>query len=199
MFGAAPALVLDIGMAGALVEHYGEVQPGHQATLTFRWHGEPVELVCEVARTSVTRDPGGDLKSAVSHSGVAFLRGVGQSIPRLQEMIATAIGRILAAQKANAAGSQEGASAGRTVLARLGEARRLRTQGFVTYRLKENTWWRLPASSPAQPADGFTVAAWEDEEEVGILCKTYEIADAEGRRLIRLVAEMSAMGPADER
>lgn len=197
MFGTTPALVLDIGMSGAMVEHYGEVAPGYEAALTFRWQGQPVELVCEVARTSVVREPGGDGKSSVSHSGVAFVRGIGQSIPRLQEMIATAIGKILAAQKANAAGAG-GPSAGRTVLARLGEARRVRTRGFVTYRLKGSTWWRVPSTTAVQPDDGFTVAGWEDEEEVAILCRTYEIADEEGRRLIRLVAEMSAMGGAEE-
>jgi hypothetical protein len=42
----------------------------------------------------------------------------------------------------------------------------------------------------SQPADGFTVAGHEDEEEIAKLCEAYENADAEGRRLIRLVAEL---------
>jgi hypothetical protein len=46
--------------------------------------------------------------------------------------------------------------------------------------------------SPEQPNNGFTVAAYEDDEELESLCQAYEIADEEGRRLIQLVAELSA-------
>ena len=48
------------------------------------------------------------------------------------------------------------------------------------------------SNSSHQPPDGFTVGAHEVEEELQALCQTYEVADEEGRRLIRLVAELSA-------
>ena len=41
--------------------------------------------------------------------------------------------------------------------------------------------------------DQFTVAAHEDEDELESLCRTYEIADEDGRKLIRLVAELSVL------
>jgi hypothetical protein len=185
------ALILDIGMAGALVEHYGEAQHGDRFPLVFRWHGEDVPLDCEVVRSTVSRPVGGDGQSIVSHTGVRFIDPTGGAADRLQDLIVTFVGRILSAQKANAAG-ELGRSAGETILATLGEARRARTRGFVTYRLKDNTtWWRIPAEGPEQPADGFTVAAWEDEDELEALCDTYKAADEEGRRLIRMVAELS--------
>lgn len=186
----ANALILDIGMAGAFVEHYGTVEPGRQFRLSFRWHGEDVEFRCEVVRTAVVRQPAGDGKSALSHTGVHFLESVGDSAARLGDLIATSVGRILAAQRANAAGDENHAT-GAAVLAGLGGARRKRTHGFVSYRLKGDSWWRVPTDSPRQPEDGFTVAAWEDEAELATLCRTYEQADDEGRRLIRLVAELS--------
>ncbi len=186
-----PVLVLDIGIAGAFVEHHGTVDAGQSLRLSFRWKNKPIEHQCEVARSEVIRKPGGDAMSAVSHTGLHFIGPVGDSQAALQDLIATLVGRILAAQKANAQG-RRGESAGESVLARLGEARRLRSRGFVSYRLKGKTWWRVPASSPEQPVDGFTVAAWEDETEVATLCRTYEAADEEGRRLIRLVSELSA-------
>lgn len=191
--GGANALVLDVGMTGALVEHYGMPTPGDTFTLTFRWQGEDVEFLCEVVRTSVIREPGGDGKSITSHTGVRFVTPAGASQERLQDLIATFVGRVLAAQKANAAGDHR--TEAPTILEQIGAARRQRTRGFVSYRLKGDSWWRIPTASAVQPDDGFTVAAHEDEEEVEALCRTYAQADDEGRALIRLVAELSAKGP----
>lgn len=182
-------LILDIGIAGAFLEHYGRVEPGERLQLAFRWQGEDVEFGCEVVRSVVVREYGGDGKSAVSHTGVRFIDAADDARERLKDLIATFVGRVLAAQKSNAAGE----SGGETVLAQLGHARRMRTAGFYSYRLKDGKWWRIPTQSPVQPNDGFTVAAYEDEEEIQTLCRTYEQSDDEGRRLIRLVAELSVM------
>ena len=187
------ALVLDIGMSGALVEHYGTPEPGETFVLSFRWQGTDVEFVCEVVRTALMRSPGGDGESPVSHTGVRFTKPIGDSAQRLEDFMATFVGRVLAAQKANAAGEHRGENL--TILEQLGGARRSRTRGgYVSYRLKGDAWWRIPTTSFAQPEDGFTVSAHEDDEEVESLCRTYENADAEGRDLIRLVAELSARG-----
>ena len=186
------ALILDIGVSGALVEHYGTANPGDKFILSFRWQGTDVEFVCAVVRSVVTREPG-EGQSAVSHTGVRFTNPIGESETNLQDFMATFVGRILAAQKANAAGEHR--TTAPTILEQLGGARRSRTPGFVSYRLKEGTWWRIPTASSAQPHDGFTVGAHEDDEEIETLCRTYEDADDEGRELIRLVAELSARGP----
>lgn len=190
--GQTNALVLDIGMTGALIEHYGVPQHEDRFNLTFRWQGEDIEFLCEVVRTTVNRAPGGDGKSTVSHTGVKFLKAVGNSSERLQDLMATFVGRVLAAQKANAAGDHRDTAP--TILEQIGAARRARARGYVTYRLKGDSWWRIPTVSSAQPEDGFTVASHEDEEEVEALCRTYAEADEEGRDLIRLVAELSARG-----
>lgn len=190
MIGGQNALILDIGLAGALVEHYGVMAPGDQFNLAFRWHGEDVEYRCEVRRSVISRGPTEKNKNPVSHSGVHFIDPVGDSEPRLQDMIATSVGRLLAAQKANARGAED--TEGALMLEHLGGARRDRSRGYVTYRLLGNRWWREATASAKQPEDGFTVAAHEDEEELEVLCRAYEVADKEGRRLIRLVAELSA-------
>jgi hypothetical protein len=184
------ALLLDVGMAGAFLEHYGTAEPGQRFTLLFRWQGADVEFLCEVARSTVVRDPGGDGKSTVSHTGVRFVEPRGDAMLHLQDLITSFVGRILTAQKANASGELR-ESAGATVLARLGEARRMRSRGYLSYHLKGDTWWKAPSESTKQPPDGFTVGAHEDEEDLETLCRTYEAADEEGRHLIRLVAELS--------
>src|SRR5438477_5854729 len=49
------ALLLDIGVAGAFVEHRGRFEPGARLRLSFRWLGEDVEFLCEVARSKIVR------------------------------------------------------------------------------------------------------------------------------------------------
>ena len=183
------ALILDVGVGGAYLEHYGAFAPGTQFKLLFRWKGQDVEFLCEVRRSRVVR-AGGDNMSVVSHSGVRFVEADGESDARLNDMMATFVGRVLAAQRANASGDLDTPDA--LQLSQLGGARRARTRGWVAFRLVNGRWKRELAPSPAQPPDGFTVAAYEDEDELATLCKTYEAADEEGRRLIRLIAELSA-------
>jgi hypothetical protein len=176
------ALVLDVGVAGAFVEHRGSVAPGSRFHLTFRWQGEDLDFTCEVARSQVVRP-------SVSHTGVRFIDAVGNSNRRLQEMMATFVGHVLAAQRANASGD----GTGEALLAAVGNARRTRSHGYVTYRLREGAWTRHSSTTAHQPPDGFTVGAFEDEEELETLCATYENSGDEERNLIRLVAELSAM------
>jgi PilZ domain len=187
------ALILDLGIAGALLEHYGEAEPGERMNLSFSWMGEKIDLTCEVVRSEVVRPLGGDHLSKVSHSGVQFVGADDDSLEALQDLIVTQVGRVLAAQRANAAGKAASVSSDDLFLEDLGHARRMRVRGYVSYRLKDGKWWRIPTKSPAQPSDGFTIAAYEDEEEVHTLCAAYERADEESRRLIRLVAELSVL------
>ena len=131
------ALILDLGIAGALLEHYGEAEPGERMNLSFSWMGEKIDLTCEVVRSEVVRPLGGDHLSKVSHSGVQFVGADEESLDALKDLIVTQIGRVLAAQRANAAGAQLALGAGDVVLEDLGRARRMRTRGFVSYRLKD--------------------------------------------------------------
>jgi len=188
------ALILDIGVSGAFLEHYGEVASGKRFHLLFRWQGHDVEFVSEVARSTVVRSPGGDGRSLVSHTGVRFAESIGDSERHLQDMMATFVGRVLAAQKANASGENRGGIDGDATLAQLGEARRSRSRGYIRYQLQGKAWKRSITESPEQLDDGFTVAAFEDEEELETLCRAYEVGDEEARSLIRLVAELSVRG-----
>lgn len=184
------ALILDIGIGGAFVEHHGTMSPGERFNLTFVWRGEEVAFVCEVRNTTVVRTQSGP-DPAVSHTGVQFVEPVGDSAARLRDMIGSLLARLLEAQKANATG--EGVeSAGATILARLGEARRSRSRGFVTWRLQNGEWKSSQSTSAKQPSDGFTVGDHEAEEDVATLRRTYQSADADGRDFIRMVAELSA-------
>ncbi len=176
------ALILDIGLGGAYVEHHGARRVDDGVTLAFRWQGEEISIRAEIARTRVVGDK-------TSQSGIVFLESSGPGIERLQNMMATFVGRILAAQRANASADVDQAGA---ILYQLGDARRSRSRGFIAYLFDGKSWTCRPTQMPDQPRSGFTVAAYEDEDEIETLCRTYEQTDEEGRRLIRLVAELSA-------
>ena len=183
------ALILDIGISGALVEHHGELHKGDEVRLSFRWQGEEIEFIGDVVRSVINRGgvAGG---SPVSHTGIHFLEATGASEQRLQEMMASMVARVLAAQKSNSTGREDDSDSAR-LLAEIGEARRMRTRGFLRHRLIQGGWKIDRVEDPAQPKDGFTVGAYEDEEELEALCRTYETADEAARAMIRLVAELS--------
>ena len=186
LFDGQNALILDIGVGGALIEHYGEPKSGDRMRLLFRWKAIDTEFVAEIVRTTIVRRTP---NAVVSHSGVRFEQSIGDAESRLNDMMATFVGKMLAAQKANAGATETAASA---TLVDLGGARRARTPGYITYRLDGTTWSRELSDLPTQPLNGFTVAAYEDEDELESLCRAWETADMESRRLIRLVAELSA-------
>ena len=181
------ALILDIGIRGAFVEHYGRVPIGSRATLLFRYKAADLGFLCEVIHTDAVRDAA---NSVVSHTGLRFIEAIGKSERRLTDMVATMVGRILAAQRANAAA--KASASDNVTLDQMGAAHRSRSRNYLTYRLGDGVWSRAFTDSPDQPEDGFTVAGFEDENELQTLCDTYAAGDEEGRRLIRLVAELSA-------
>jgi hypothetical protein len=188
------ALILDLGMTGAFLEHYGEPRPGTRCHLSFRWYGEEVTYLSEIVHTAVVRQRGGNGLQALSHTGVYFLEPVGDSAARLQELMTSFVSRVFEAQRANAAGDPSTSAA---ILAGLGAARRKRTPGFVTCRLEDGRWVRTASDTPRQPENGFTLPAWEEESELDTLCRTYETADADGRSLVRTLAELSVRGNVD--
>jgi hypothetical protein len=186
MLNSENVLILDIGLGGALVEHHGILARGRKVRLLYRWRGHDVEFSAEVARSEITR---GDDAGAVSHTGLHFLEPFGDSERLLGDMMASLIGDILVAQRLNASGERED---GLDPLSEIGGARRSRARGYVMYRLgEEGNWLKTMTRSPQQPRDGFTVAQYEDESDLLVLCRAWEVGDAQSRNLIRLLAEMS--------
>lgn len=187
MIDGQSALILDIGLSGAFVEHYGTVASGDKFRLSFRWKGGEVAFLCSVVRTAVIR-AAQEGQATVSQSGIEFVESFGESDAKLQDMMGTFVARVLTAQKANASGD---ATTSASILSQLGEARRTRTRGFVAYLWDGKAWTRRRTQLSDQPRNGFTVGAYEDEDDLEVLCRTYEQGDDEARNLIRLVAELS--------
>lgn len=65
------------------------------------------------------------------------------------------------------------------------------TDVFVSLHLGANGWKRHRSLLPDQPEDGFTVRASVSQDEIDLLCATYEKGDEESRLLTRLLAQLS--------
>ena len=97
---------------------------------------------------------------------------------------------ILRAQIANAAGDRAhnviGADATLTAASDIPP-----TDAFVSFRLGANGWKHRRSLLPDQPEDGFTVRASVPQDEIELLCLTYENGDEDARQLTRLMAQLS--------
>jgi hypothetical protein len=64
---------------------------------------------------------------------------------------------------------------------------------FLCLRYTHQGWLRTITSDPNQPVDGITIAETTTEEEVAILRRSYERADAETREFMKQVAMLAIL------
>ena len=173
-FGDYAVRLLDVSASGALVDLEEPLEEHSRALLRFFWNGEEVEVTAEIARADDKR------------LGLRFI----DDSEQLRRLIAASVTEILNAQQANAEGRREQNVVGDATLTSASE-RLGRVITFTTWLYSDGKWKHRPSLLPDQPADGFTIASNESEEQVAMLCRTYENGDEEARRLTRLLAELS--------
>lgn len=192
----ASVLILDLGVLGALAEHDDQLETGQKRTLSFNWETKKVEVRCEVVRSLVKRVVADGERKLVFHSGLRFLEAEEGSDNILRRIIAAHVIRIIAAQEANAQGIRErNRIDGDATITSLGAAKRAREDGYLSFRLGAGGWEKSRTLDTEQPPDGFTVAAFEDTDQLQALCRAYQEADEQGRQLIRMSAELSITDP----
>lgn len=68
---------------------------------------------------------------------------------------------------------------------------------YIECRMDEQgRWHRRKVDAPVQPTEGF-ITTPQDDAELDMLCKTYEYADPDTRRLIRISLELTATAKRD--
>ena len=181
--GTTAVSVVEVGVLGARLHHAeGVIETFSQ--LRFSHRGEEISMRCEVVRTSPSKDA--QYPAAGFESGVRFIAAVGESGDRLRSMLAEYVTKIIdARRKASPMKSTAETSIDGDRTIRGADA------GFLCYRLDNGVWRRRRVFLPEQPTSGFTVGRAEDHAEMQRLCRVYEASDEEGRRLIRLFAELS--------
>jgi hypothetical protein len=170
-FADSAVVIAEVGVLGAglqheqpLVEKYGD--------LCFPFEGESISMRCEVVRTVNEH-----------YSGVRFVAAVGDSGDHLRHMLATLVMKAFEGRREAPTSPISAIDGDRTV--------RGHDAQFLCYRFEHGSWHRRRVFLPEQPSVGFTVARAEDSEEMQRLCRVYAASDDEGRRLIRLFAELS--------
>lgn len=178
--GDAGVIIMEIGILGARMRH-PEPLASEYLELRFEWQGRPVRMKCEVVRTMKLGEPA----ERMLQSGVRFLAAIDDSGDHLRTMLGELVSKELELRRATPAGAVaiETIDGDNTV--------RGKDASFLSYRLERGAWTRRRVFLPEQAATGFTVASGEDSSEMSRLCRVFEASDEEGRRLIRLFAELS--------
>jgi len=174
-FGDYAVQLLNVSASGALIECDEPIPVDARGLLRFFWRGTEVEVLAETARS-------GDGRTAM-----AFV----EESEVLRSLIADSAKELLRAQEANASGNRAANVIGDETLT--AASARAHAGSFVTWVLGEEGWKTHRSLLPDQPPDGFTVSAGEPEEQVELLCRTYESGDAQARHLTRMLAELSVV------
>lgn len=192
--------MIDLSLHGAGVRHQTRIAPGSEASLRFRLEKQEHSVRCRLLRSKLelTQTESGPVQSY--RSGLAFV-ALDTEVRSLRDALNKRVHRALLLQKANALGKPELADAATPPSSDVDVkflAPWLHPSPFVRCVFdKKKGWKRSRTSSSEQPDDGFTVLAEEGDVEIARLCKTWEIADANGRELIRLFAHLSLTETSD--
>jgi hypothetical protein len=209
--GATQVILIDVSVFGARIEHHVPLTTGSWTRLVFHWGDEEIAVDAQIVRSRLERFSTGADGLTIYHSGIAFGEIPKETRTRLKDMLALFISRALEEQKLNARGvvpehhpdnmpifrgGQLTMNADQTESmgdARLPISRLAKSSGYVCFTLERGRWRSKRTLDPAQPAEGFTISASEEASQAEQLCEAYLKSDAEGRRIIRLFAQLSIM------
>jgi hypothetical protein len=200
-FATHEVVLVDLSTIGAGIRHQSKIGLGTSGVLRFRLERQYHEIECTLSRSKLEIVKAGSKTLQIYRSGIRFasLDGAANSI---RDAIRTRVDRAIARQRADALGDPTllkgiTESSGSVPVALL--AQWMETRLFIRCTLdKHGTWHREQVNDPDQPESGFTVSVEETQSDVLLLCKTYEKATAEQRKLIRLFARVSIDDPSDE-
>ncbi|HJT18252.1 MAG TPA: hypothetical protein VJ853_12720 [Thermoanaerobaculia bacterium] len=174
---------MDASVEGIRIAHQGAVPAvGNTCRVELAWEGQPIVLDCEVVHNSLFRLAKTAGEKSIYHAGLRIKEAIGDSRAAMRQLVSDCVARALDEQKANARGVP--ATAAQSFQTGKGN-------DFIRCELVDGTWRRTSTNRPDQPANGFTISAEEEREQVEMLCQTFETADAAGRKLIQTMAEMS--------
>ena len=180
--GEVPVSVVEVSVAGCRVAHEVRFQPGQPAEIRFVWNNQPMRFGCHIIRSSLFRIAVSAGQKSIYHSGISLDQAYEESDRFLRDMIGARVMRALEEQKANAHGLPPVSAW--TYQVQKGDR-------FRRYEFTDGAWRKLDTRDSKQPPNGFTIAIAVDPFHVEMLQKTYQSANEEGRRLTRMLAELS--------
>ena len=178
-FGGFSSRIVELSLIGCQIEHVERIAARSRLSLRFKWRGALVPLDATIVRSEM-RSIGG--KPAYL-SGLEFCQSAEESPPVIHEIVGW-----LVRESAKTAGAPEPAL--QSPAAAEEEEAEMVSADFLQCTLAGGEWIRLYVSDPAQPQEGFTIAAPSTEAEVEVLCRAYEKSGADKRRAMRKSFEL---------
>ena len=173
--------VVEASVTGFRVVHAVRFPPAIARQIRVVWEGREMRFTCQIIRSMLFQLAKAGEKS-VYQSGVRLDDAIGDSEQILRDLIAARVVRALEEQKANWRGIPPLGG----YVYQVGKGNRFRRCELI-----EGRWRKVDTTLRDQPDFGFTVSAELQPAQVDLLCKTYEKTDDEGRRLTRILAELS--------
>jgi hypothetical protein len=212
MISDMEARIVEISLIGGRIEHVGRLNMNSAVTLQFRWQGESVKLKAKIARTEM-RSIGGKMGYS---SGVDFAKSAAEAPVILQRIVASFIEpESIPLPEPAAPPPKTAAPKPKLPAAAPAPAKRqpISTEPapflpdiddeveeiseasevlpYVECAWVEEQWVKRRTREPKQPRQGFTMLAPDSDEEIDEFCKTFEVADPETQRMIRLSFELA--------
>ena len=197
MIGDMEARIVEISLIGGRIEHIGRLNMNSAVTLQFRWQGENVKLKAKIARTQMSSIGG---KMGYS-SGVDFAKTAAEAPVILQRIVASFIEPESLelpepAPPPKVAAPPPKPKAPAPFLPAIDDeieeiSEEAEVLPYVECAWVEEQWVKRRTREPKQPRQGFTMLAPDSEEEIDQFCKTFEVADPETQRMIRLSFELA--------
>ena len=176
-FEGTRVLIVELGPGGAKIEHAQRIDLQRKARLvcaSFDLHAQVRHSTVLPAREGV-----------IYHSGLLFIGVTASQREVLMGMLVEEAQRQVVDWEANLTGQVKWRPENTPKSA---VAHR-----FLCLQLTNAGWNRFATSDPNQPLDGVTVAGDTPEEEINLLCTSYEQGDHGGRELLRRMATVSIL------
>jgi hypothetical protein len=177
-----PVAIIDLAIGGARLLGTSRVVPASNHELRISWEGESIVLKCTITRCVIQTFARKPDDASTYEIGVRILETAGDSDRKLHHLIATFVLRAIDEQRANWSGVPP---IGPYVHIEGKSGRYRRCQYF------NGDWNIAETTKPEQPANGFTVSAEVSPKYLNMLCETWLKTDDEGKRLTRILAELS--------
>ncbi|HJT18756.1 MAG TPA: PilZ domain-containing protein [Thermoanaerobaculia bacterium] len=204
---AAEAKIVELSLIGAKIEHFNRLSMNSAATVQFKWHNKPIKLKGKVARTEMR-----PIRGKPGYvSGVNFADVPEKAPQELRWLMSTFVESLdsgdelpapappppppPAPKKAAPPPPPPPPTTPAPFLAADDEVEELEPTAELSPYLQciyreDGGWDKIPTTDPKQPISGFTILTPEDEKEIDDFCRTYEMADPETQRMIRLSFEL---------
>jgi len=168
--------IVELSAIGCRIEHREKISLNSTTRLRFTWKARPVDLTAKVARQQL-------MPGMVFSSGLQFAKSLEAAPEVIRDIVQSLTVEDLPDHVAD-------------VTTGPFEAVTDLPDPFVECSFVGGLWHKRSVPSIKHPLEGFTTVA-ADEDELDMLCKTYEYADPDTRRLIRISLELAATQKSD--